>query len=249
MNWGLIALIGAGVGFVAGLFGAGGSAVGTPLLVAAGVPAFYAIASPLPAAIPLAASASFAYWKARLIDRRLFTWTVVFGVPATVAGALITPFIGGGPLVTATDVLVVLIGVRFVVRPEITAPLASAVPPSILRIAAVAVTVGLIGGLLGNSGGFMLAPLFVIVLRTRLKTGLATSLAVSAVLAVPGTITHALLGHIDWGVSLAYGITAVPAAYVGARVALRTPSGHLARAYGIFLALLGLVLLVTRVAL
>jgi uncharacterized membrane protein YfcA len=246
MNWLAIAVIGVGVGFVAGLFGAGGSAVGTPLLRVAGVPAFYALASPLPAAIPLAASASIAYWRERLIDLRLMTWAVIFGTPATVVGALATPFIGGDRLVAVTDVLVVLIGIRFIARPTIIAPSMQVIAPPLGLIAVVAIGVGLVGGLLGNSGGFLLAPLFVLVLRTPLKTGLATSLAISAVLAVPGTITHAALGHIDWSVTAVYALTAVPAAYVGARVALRTPTGRLARVYGAFLTALGAILLVIQ---
>jgi len=246
MTWWLIAVIGAGVGFVAGLFGAGGSAVGTPLLHAAGVPAFYAIASPLPVAIPLAASASLAYWKAGLIDRTLLWRTLWFAVPATVAGALITPLIGGGPLVAATDLLVIAIGVRFVARPTIAATPAGQPVHDMRRVAIVAIVVGLIGGLLGNSGGFLLVPLFVLVLHLRLKPALATSLAASAFLAIPGTITHAALGHIDWTIVAVYGVAAIPAAYLGARLALRTPTGPLTRIYGAFLATLGLVLFVVQ---
>jgi uncharacterized membrane protein YfcA len=246
MTWWLIAVIGAAVGFVAGLFGAGESAVGTPLLHAAGVPAFYAIASPLPVAIPLAASASVAYWKAGLIDRPLLWRTLWFAVPATVAGALVTPLIGGGPLIAATDVLVIMIGVRFVLRPTVAVIPAGEPAHDLRRVAVVAIAVGLLSGLLGNSGGFLLVPLFVLVLHLRLKPALATSLAASAFLAIPGTITHAALGHIDWTVVAVYGVAAIPAAYLGARLALRVPTTPLTRVYGAFLATLGLVLLAVQ---
>jgi len=244
--WWLIAAIGAGVGFVAGLFGAGGSAVGTPLLHAAGVPAFYALASPLPVAIPLGASASIAYWRTGLIDRQLFSRTLWFAMPATVAGALITPLIGGNALVATTEVLVVLIGLRLLIRPALTAPESTRAEPALGRVAILALVVGVIAGLLGNSGGFLFAPLFVLVLRVPLKVGLATSLAISAVLAIPATITHAALGHIDWRIVVVYGVTAIPAAYLGARLALRVPSTPLARIYGGFLTVLGVVLLVAQ---
>lgn len=244
MTWWLITTIGAGVGFVAGLFGAGGSAVGTPLLHAAGVPAFAAITSPLPVAIPLAASAALAYRRSGLIDRTLLVRTLWFGVPATVAGALLTTLIGGVALIAATDVLVVLIGVRFLVAAPLPNRPGDPVRPGLARVAAVAIAVGLLGGLLGNSGGFLLVPLFVIVLGLNLKAALGTSLAASAILAVPGTITHAALGHIDWTLAAVYGVAAVPAAYVGARVAMRVPTTRLGRAYGAFLAALGIVLLI-----
>ena len=243
--WWVLTLIGAAVGFVAGLFGAGGSAVGTPLLHAAGVPAFYAIASPLPVAIPLALSATFAYRGSGLIDRRLFVSTALIAIPATVVGALLTPLIGGRILIAVTDVLVVLIGVRFVARPALPTRTGTDAQPTYVRIAALAIAVGLVGGLLGNSGGFLFAPLFVLALRLPLKAALATSLALSAVLAIPGTITHAALGHISWGVVLAYGIGAIPAAYLGARLALGMRTASLAKIYGVCLAALGVVLLAT----
>jgi uncharacterized protein len=110
----------------------------------------------------------------------------------------------------------------------------------------VAIAVGLLSGLLGNSGGFLLVPLFVLVLHLRLKPALATSLAASAFLAIPGTITHAALGHIDWTVVAVYGVAAIPAAYLGARLALRVPTTPLTRVYGAFLATLGLVLLAVQ---
>ncbi len=245
VTWWVLTLIGAGVGFVAGLFGAGGSAVGTPLLHAAGVPAFYALASPLPVAIPLALSATFAYRGSGFIDRRLLVSAAFFAIPATVVGALVTPLIGGRILIAVTDVLVVLIGMRFVAGPPLPTRSEADARPTYVRIAVLAIAVGFVGGLLGNSGGFLLAPLFVLVLRLPLKTALATSLALSAVLAIPGTITHAALGHISWEVVLAYGIGAIPAAYLGARLALGMRAGPLAKIYGVCLAVLGVVLLAT----
>src|SRR5437660_7745546 len=62
MSWAAIVLIGVAVGFLAGLFGKGGSALATPLLHAVGVPAIVALAAPLPATIPSTLSATGASW-------------------------------------------------------------------------------------------------------------------------------------------------------------------------------------------
>jgi hypothetical protein len=118
MSWWLIALVGAGVGLFAGLFGAGGSAVGTPLLHAAGVPAFVALASPLPAAVPIGLAASAAYLRRGYLDRRVLVWSIAIGLPATVGGALLTPHIGGGVLVQITEGVLAAIGLRLTVTPR-----------------------------------------------------------------------------------------------------------------------------------
>jgi uncharacterized membrane protein YfcA len=109
----------------------------------------------------------------------------------------------------------------------------------------VAGTVGLVSGLLANSGGFLLAPLFVVVLRLSLKESFATSLAVAAVMAVPGTLVHAALGHIDWTIVGIFAVTSIPLSFLGARVAIRSHPVVLERVYGVGLAVLGATLLLT----
>lgn len=246
MTWIGIAAVGLAVGFLAGLFGKGGSAIATPLLHALGVPAIVAVAAPLPATIPSTLVASAAYWRARLVDREVLGWSVAFGVPGTVAGAIATRWISGGVLVAVTDVIVAGLGLRFLLAPG--DPREVTVEPSWYhaRLAVVASVTGLASGLLANSGGFLLAPLYLAVLRLPLKTSFACSLAVAAVLAVPGTIVHAALGHIDWRVVGVFGAFSVPFSYLGARVGLQADAARLERVYGGVLAVLGVGFLVAN---
>src|SRR5512135_12878 len=94
----LVLLIGVLVGFTGGLFGKGGSAVATPLLQLVGVPAFFAVASPLPATIPGTLVASVAYLRAGLYDRQVVFWSVLVGVPATMLGSWSSDLVGGTAL-------------------------------------------------------------------------------------------------------------------------------------------------------
>lgn len=115
--------------------------------------------------------------------------------------------------------------------------------PSTSGVVAVALVVGLVAGLLANSGGFLLAPLYLVALRLPVRPALGTSLAVSAALAVPGTVAHAALGHIDWGLVLAFGAASVPLSAVGARTALRVDPERLEVVFGAVLVVLATVLL------
>jgi uncharacterized membrane protein YfcA len=239
MDWFAVAAIGVGVGFLGGLFGKGGSAIATPLLHAVGIPAIVAVAAPLPATIPSTAVASLAYWRENLVDRKVLTWSLAWGIPATAIGAFATRWIGGESLVTVTDAVIAALGLRFLVAPGATKEIVRDVGHEDARLAAVAVVVGLAAGLLANSGGFLLAPLYLVVLRMPIKNAFASSLAVAAFLAVPGTIVHWALGHIDWSIVAVFGLTSIPLSYVGARVALRTNPEHLERVYGGALLALG----------
>lgn len=124
-------------------------------------------------------------------------------------------------------------------RPE--ADRRAAPTPALLAVAA---GVGLVAGLLANSGGFLLAPLFLLVLRLPVRSALGTSLAVSAALAVPGTVTHAALGHIDWTFVAVFATASVPLAAVGARTALAVDPERLEVGFGAALVLLASALLV-----
>ncbi|MDE3213063.1 MAG: sulfite exporter TauE/SafE family protein, partial [Bacteroidota bacterium] len=60
-------------------------------------------------------------------------------------------------------------------------------------------------------------------------------LIIAAGLAIPGTIAHWYLGHIDWWIVLWLSISSIPFSYLGAKVALRMRSHHLERVFGIVL--------------
>jgi uncharacterized membrane protein YfcA len=247
-----ILIVGIIVGFLGGLFGKGGSSIATPMLSLIGVPGFVAVAAPLPATVPGTFVASAEYWKLRLIDRQVVLWSVLIGVPAAVIGSWVTKYTGALPLLIITGFLVLSFGVSFIVSPREKGdnPVMEEVEikerPSYwhLRLVSIATFVGFVSGLLANAGGFLLAPSFARILGLPIKKAFACSLAVSIFLAIPGTVVHAYLGHIDWLVTLALATGSVPASFFGARVAIRSRSSSLERAYGIILIALGAFFLI-----
>ncbi len=230
MLFGVI-LIGLGIGFLSGAFGKGGSALATPLLHLIGVPAIFAIASPLPATIPSTVIAGRAYSRAGNVDRRILRIGLPIGLPATVVGALLTRWIPGGPLIIATDVVVLVFGIRILLTRSSVAE-STTEHATVVRIVAIVGVVGFVSGLLGNSGGFLLAPLFITALGLPVHRAIGTSLVLATCLAIPGTIVHAWLGHIDWTLTLVFGLACAPAAAAGAQLALRTKARSLTLAYG-----------------
>jgi hypothetical protein len=233
-------LIGLGVGFLGGLFGKGGSAVATPLLQLAGVPAFFAVASPLPATIPGTLVASLAYLKGGLFDREVVFWSVLLGLPATVLGAFASKAVGGAGLLLMSNVVVAGLGLSFLVHPASSGREPGLEPGTKRGLSAlVGALVGFLAGLLANAGGFLLAPLYVRILRLPLKTAFACSLVASAILAVPGTLVHVALGHVSWWIVLVFGLGSVPLSYAGARMAVRMNPKVLEPVFGIALLVIG----------
>jgi uncharacterized membrane protein YfcA len=87
---------------------------------------------------------------------------------------------------------------------------------------AVGIVAGLLSGLLGVGGGIVMVPGFTQVGKMGIKAAIATSLACVAIFSIPGTITHALLGDIDWRFALLLAAGVIPGARVGAALAIRT---------------------------
>lgn len=237
-----VVAVGVGVGFLSGLFGKGGSAVATPLLAAAGIPAVVAVASPLPATIPTTIAASAVYWRRGWLERRVLAATLAFGVPATVMGALATRWVNGSVLVLATDALIAGIGLRLLwSQPGERVPVEH--QASARRSAVIGAGVGFASGLLANSGGALLAPLYLTVLGLPIKRTFATSLTAATVLAIPATAIHIWLGHINWAIVATLAATSVPFSILGSRVAVATRAPRLERMYAFTLTVLGSVLL------
>ena len=240
MTW--VFLIGLLSGYLGGLLGKGGSAVGTPLLQLAGVPAFFAVASPLPATIPGTLISSYPYLHKGLYDRTVVFWSVAAGVPFTLLGAWMSKFTGGPLLLAVSDLIIAALGASFLLKPtsqEIRVPVEG--PAKVRRSLLVGGLVGFASGLLANAGGFLLAPLFVRVLRLDLKTAFACSLIGAAALAVPGTLAHVLLGHVSWKIVLAFGLGSVPFAYLGAATAVRMKTRVLEPFFGSALLIIGML--------
>jgi len=245
--WPAIAGAGIGIGFLYGAFGVGGSSVATPVLSLLGAPGLIAVASPLPATIPAALVGAYPYVRAEEARPRAAGWSILGGVPGTIAGALLAKAVGGSALLVASGLVLCIVGVR-VVRPISDASRTRGTTRRQNRplLVAAAAGVGVFTGLLANGGGFLLMPLYLLVFGLRMRQAVGTSLVVISVLAIPTLITHWALGHIDWALAGQFAAGAVPGALVGSRLAHRIEGPKVRRAFGWFLIAFGVGFTVYR---
>lgn len=220
------ALLGILSGFVAGVmggaFGVGGAIITTPAVqVLLGARPIVAVGTPLPVIFPTTLSGMQAYRRAGQIDYRAVRWTAPPGAVGAAGGAYLTRFIDARILLLVTAVLIGWQAVRVGWgKPAIEVPGRPA-HPSAKAFLIMGLGAGLFSGLLGIGGGVIMVPVMAGLLRMPLKRVLGTSLVIIAFIVVPGTVVHALLGHIDWSIFLWLTVGVIPGAAVGSRWTIR----------------------------
>ena len=172
------------------------------MLALLGVPALIAVASPLPATIPAAAVDAVPYLRSGEVRPRAAAWSVLDGIPETVAGGPAVPPRRGPALLIASGVVLVVVGLR------VLWPIDQETPEAGTRrrqnrplLVATAAGIGVFTGLLANGGGFPLVPAYLLIFGLRMRQAVGTSLVVIAVLAAPTLAVHWALGHISWPVA------------------------------------------------
>lgn len=242
--------IGLFTGFASGLMGIGGGALGTPLIkLLLGAPAIIALATTMPIMFPSAISGVYNYVRAKKVDSKLAIGLVIAATPMTLVGAAITDVVDPRALMVATALFLIIIGSTFIVRQMmLNVEISEENMPQLVwwQVLIVGAIGGFLAGLLAVGGGVIYVPAILRVFRRPMKTALATSLIVVTAVSIPGTIEHAMLGHIDWRIAAMISIGVIPAAYFGAKAALRLRNQTLERIFGCFTITFGIYFLITQ---
>jgi len=252
----LTLVLGAATGVLSGLFGVGGGVISQPGMRLLGLSPLLVIGTALPAVLPGAASGTARYLREELIRWPAVAATVPMGLVAAVVGSLTSRHVPGDGhvLQLATASLLGLSAYRMGrIGPALPLdePLAETDAPEAplvvttaaarqersltVRFAAIGLIAGLLSGLLGIGGGVIMVPAFVQLARMEVKSAIATSLVCVGAFALPGTITHAIQGHVDWRVALALVVGVVPGARLGAALTIRATDRRLRMVVASFL--------------
>jgi len=106
---------------------------------------------------------------------------------------------------------------------------------AIVKLAAAATAVGLLTGLFGVGGGFVVVPALMLLLKFPTRVAIGTSLVVIVINAGMALAMRAGELDFDWGVVVPFLITVSVGVVVGSRVATRVDADRLTRAFAIML--------------
>ena len=254
MTLSILAILGAcAIGLSLGLLGSGGSILTVPVLVyLVDQPEKIAIAGSLVIVGSIALLGAIPYLKQRLID-----WKVVmlFGIPGmigTYIGAWLATAYLSGIQQLAIFALVMLLASYFMLKPNAFLNKGNK-QRHLLKIIIDGLTVGIITGIVGVGGGFLIVPALVLLGGLTMRVAVASSLVIIALKSFTGfmkywdAIAKDPTMHLDWQIIGLMIVLGGLGSIVGNKLANKIPQDKLKKLFGIFLIIMGLYILIRSI--
>lgn len=235
----ILGLLLAGVmGLSLGMLGGGGSILTVPIFVyVLGIEPKESIAMSLAVVGATSVFGAFGHLRAGNVDVRV---AAVFGAVAmagTYAGARLAVFFSGAAQLLLFGT-VMLFAAFFMFRSS--TPAAENAPPMpLLLIVVEGFAVGVLTGLVGVGGGFLIVPALVLLGRLPMKRAIGTSLVVIALKSFAGFIGYLGQVEVRWGLMTVFTAVAAVGILAGTYLVRFVPQQTLKRAFAAFLVVMG----------
>jgi uncharacterized membrane protein YfcA len=237
------------VGIALGLLGGGGSILTVPLLAyVAGMEAKQAIATSLLVVGVTSVVGAVSHARAGRVQWRTGLIFGAAGMAGAYVGGVLARFIPGTVLLVGFAVMMVATAIAMLrgrrnVEVDATAPARLPVP----KILAEGLVVGLVTGLVGAGGGFLVVPALALLGGLPMPVAVGTSLIVIAMKSFAGLAGYLSSVQIDWGMAVGVAAAAVLGALVGARLTALVDPDSLRRGFGWFVLIMSSVILAQEV--
>lgn len=235
--------LGALIGVLLGLLGGGGSILAVPALVY-GMDLGIEQAIPISLIVVATASAVGALPKIRAgqVQWRLAGIFAAAGIPATVTGSAISRHLPQPALMIGFAAVMVFAGIRMLTDQENTGTACEVDAGRVNwrrcapRSIGAGLLVGLLTGLFGVGGGFLIIPALVVVLGVEMSVAVGTSLLIITANSVAGIFSHLGAITVDWTVTAVFVAAAMAASLVAGHLGTKVDTTRLQRwfAYLVF---------------
>ena len=232
------------VGITLGLLGGGGSILTVPLLAyVAGMDAKEAIATSLLVVGVTSAVGAISHARAGRVQWRT---GLIFGVAGTAGaygGGLLSRFIPGTVLLIGFAVIMIATAIAMLRGRRDVGTGCGPHSLPVIKVVLEGLVVGLVTGLLGAGGGFLIVPALALLGGLPMPVAVGTSLVVIAMNASAGLAGHLASVHLDWGLAAGVSAAALVGGLIGARLTAMVNPDALRKAFGWFVLAMSSVIL------
>lgn len=234
------------IGVSLGMLGGGGSILTVPILVyVVGFEAKPAIAMSLAVVGAASLLGAVRHWRDGNVNLRV---ALIFGIVAmagTYLGARVSVFFSGEAQLTIFAV-VMLAAAVFMFRDRTPAAVPAAPAESRMQLAGIglaAIAVGMLTGIVGVGGGFLIVPVLVLVGRISMKEAVGTSLLVIALNSAVGFYAYLGTVEVPWRFLSLFTAIAMAGILVGTQLVRSVSAASLKRTFSVFLVFMALFIL------
>jgi hypothetical protein len=236
------------VGVALGLLGGGGSILTVPLLAyVAGMDAKQAIATSLLVVGTTSAVASISHARAGRVQWRTGLIFGAAGMAGAYGGGLLAHYIPGSVLLIGFAVMMIATAVAMLRGRNEVGPADPHHRIPVPKVVAEGLIVGLVTGLVGAGGGFLVVPALALLGGLPMPIAVGTSLVVIAMKSFAGFAGYLSSVSIDWRIAGMVTAAAVVGALVGARLTALVNPDSLRKGFGWFVLVMSSVILAEEV--
>lgn len=236
------------VGVALGLLGGGGSILTVPLLAyVAGMDAKQAIATSLLVVGVTSAIGAVSHARAGRVQWRTGLIFGAAGMAGAYGGGLLARFIPGTVLLIGFALMMIATAVAMLRGRKNVQTAEGTHRLPVPTIIAEGLVVGLVTGLVGAGGGFLVVPALALLGGLPMPVAVGTSLIVIAMKSFAGLGGYLSSVQIDWTVALAVTAAAVVGALIGARLTAMVNPDSLRKAFGWFVLVMSSVILAQEI--
>ena len=238
------------IGLSLGVLGGGGSILTVPILVyVAGFEAKEAIAASLFVVGVTSAVSVLSHARSGRVMWRTGLIFGAAGMAGAFAGGLLGGHIPGQILLIAFAVMMVATSVAMLrgrkkKDDDGAAPARRELPLG--RVLLDGAAVGLVTGLVGAGGGFLVVPALALLGGLPMSVAVGTSLVVIAMKSFAGLAGYLTTVQLDWGITLGVTAAAIVGSLTGSRLAGRIPEAALRKTFGWFVLAMGTFVLIQQ---
>lgn len=232
------------IGLSLGVLGGGGSILTVPILVyVAGFEAKEAIAASLFVVGVTSAVSVISHARGGRVMWRTGLTFGAAGMVGAFVGGLLGGYIPGQILLIAFALMMVATAIAMLRGRKKTGGEGTAEPVKhelpLGRVLLDGAVVGLVTGLVGAGGGFLVVPALALLGGLPMSIAVGTSLVVIAMKSFAGLAGYLTTVHLDWGLTLAVTAAAIVGTLIGSKLAGRIPEAALRKAFGWFVLAMG----------
>ncbi len=143
-------------------------------------------------------------------------------------------------------ILMITVSLKMILSKKIILKIDDSRSP-VIKIILSSMCVGLITGLLGAGGGFMIIPVLILLFHLPMKQAIGTSLLIIALNSLIGFLGDVMNESLNWNLLISLSLISIAGVFIGNKLGEKIASSTLKKGFGWFVLIIGIYIIVKEI--